>query len=93
MPPGGAKDQLLRLVLAQPKRVVLNMDGSTYSTVLDVRSGLTCPGTEVPDACYAGPTGTRSFLDLKLAAGTYYLQIDGFNRDEGAWNLDVRVIP
>ncbi len=93
LPAGGAKDQILKLVLTQPRRVVLNMDGSTYSTVLDVRSGLACPGAEVPDACYAGTSGPRSFLDLSLGAGTYFLQVDGFNKDEGPWNLDVRAIP
>ena len=40
-----------------------------------------------------GFTGDRSFLDRTLAAGTYFVQIDGYNGATGPWNLDVRVIP
>ncbi len=90
--PGGAPDQVLRLVLAQPQRVVLNMDGSTYTTILDVRSGSTCPGTDVPNACYVGWWGPRSFLDLELMSGTYFIIIDGYGMAKGSWNLDVRVL-
>ena len=90
---GGAADQLLRLDLAQKKRVVLDMTGSTYATLLSIRQGTACPGIEVPDACYAGFTaGTRSFLERVLDPGTYWLQVDGYNGDKGAWNLDVRVL-
>lgn len=92
-PFGGAKDQLLRLDLAQPRRVVLDMSGSFYSTLLDVRKGNTCPGIEVPDACYVGFGANKSFLDLALGAGTHWIQVDGYNADKGAWNLDVRVLP
>lgn len=89
---GGANDQLLRLDLAEAKRVVFDMSGSFYTTLLDIRQGATCPGTEVPNACYVGMGVGRSFLDTKLAAGTYWVQIDGFATDHGAWNLDVRVL-
>jgi hypothetical protein len=92
-PLGGARDQLLRLDLAQPRRVVLDMSGSFYTTVLDVRQGPACPGTEVLSACYAGLGASRSFLDLSLPAGTYWLQVDGYNGDAGPWNLDLRVLP
>ncbi len=89
---GGAPDQVLRLVLGQRKRIVLDMEGSVYSTILAVRTGPTCPGTEVPGACYAGLQGPRSFLDLTLDAGTYWIIVDGFAGAMGAWNLDVRVL-
>jgi hypothetical protein len=91
--PGGAPDQVLRLVLAGPRHVILDMEGSTYTTILDVRKGLTCPGTSVPGACFVGFGGARSFLDLTLDAGTYWLVIDGYANDKGPWNLDVRVLP
>ncbi len=90
---GGAPDQVLRLVLSQPRRVVFNMDGSVYTTILDIRQGATCPGQEVPGACYVGFTGARSFLDLSLQAGTYWVVIDGYAGGQGAWSLDVRVLP
>jgi hypothetical protein len=92
-PPGGAPDQVLRLVLTQPRRVVLDMQGSTYTTILDVRQGPSCPGPEVSNACYVGFGPERSFLDLTYAAGTYWIVIDGYAGARGAWNLDVRVLP
>ena len=92
-PIGGARDQLLRLDLVQPQRVVFDMSGSFYTTLLDLRKGATCPGIEVPNACHVGFQASRSFLDLPLTAGTYFVQVDGYNADKGAWNLDVRVLP
>lgn len=90
--PAGAPDQILSLELPAKKRVVLDMSGSTYATLLDVRKGPACPGTEVPAGCTIGKSSSRSYLDLTLEAGTYYLQIDGFYGDSGAWSLDVRVV-
>ena len=92
VPQGGAPDQLLRLVLDAKQRVVLDMSGSGYTTLLDVRKGPMCPGVEVPLGCTVGYGVGRSFLDLTLEAGTYYLQIDGFALDAGPWFLDVRVV-
>lgn len=90
---GGAPDQLLRLDLAQKKRVVLDMSGSSYTTLLAIRQGAACPGIEVADACYAGFTSVgKSFLERVLDPGTYWIQIDGYGGDKGAWNLDVRLL-
>jgi hypothetical protein len=91
-PPGGAPDQLLRLELSATQRVVLDMMGSAYATLLDVRRGPSCPGTEVAQGCAAGYYPERSFLDLELDAGVYYLQIDGYAGQFGPWFLDVRVV-
>jgi hypothetical protein len=92
VPGAGAPDQLLVLTLPTTKRVVLDMEGSGYNTILDVRQGPSCPGTEVPSACAAGYGQGRSYLDLVLGAGTYYVQIDGYVLDKGPWFLDVRVV-
>ena len=92
VPGGGAPDQLLQLTLAAKKRVVLDMTGSGYTTILDVRKGPGCPGVEVPLACAVGYYQGRSYLDLALDPGTYYVQIDGFNLSAGPWFLDVRVV-
>jgi hypothetical protein len=91
-PANGAPDEMLKLVLSEKKRVVLDMTGSAYSTLLDVRKGSTCPGAEVPLGCTIGYGSATSFLDLTLEAGTYWIQIDGFDGDSGAWFLDVRVV-
>ena len=92
-PLGGAPDRILKFVLSQQRRVVFDMSGSFYTTTLDIRKGTACPGVEVPGACYVGFSASKSFLDLTLDAGTYWVQIDGYAEDYGQWNLDVRVLP
>jgi hypothetical protein len=86
---GGARDQVLRLDLKAERRVVLDMRGSDFDTLLSVRRGPDCPGTEVTLACSAGTRNDRSFLDVTLEAGTYYVLIDGFDGESGRWVLDV----
>jgi hypothetical protein len=90
-PAGGAPDQMLRLTLAEQRRVVLDMQGSAYSTLLDVRKGPGCPGSEIVQACAAGYGIDRSYLDLVLDPGEYFVQIDGYAGDAGAWQLEVFV--
>jgi hypothetical protein len=92
LPPGGAPDQILALVLPAPKRVVLDMQGSAYATLLGVRGGGACPGSELPMGCAAGYHPERSFLDLELPAGTFYLVVDGYAGQAGPWFLDVHVV-
>jgi hypothetical protein len=47
----------------------------------------------VTNGCYVGFTGQRSFLDLELDAGQYWLIVTGYSGQKGAWDLDVRVLP
>jgi Putative metal-binding motif len=91
-PAGGARDQVLSLMLPRAQRVVLDTEGSSYTTIVDVRMGATCPGTPVAGACYVGFGAQQSFLDLELAAGQYWIIVDGYAGGAGAWNLDVRVL-
>lgn len=93
MPIGGAPDHLLRFDLAARARVVFDMTGSSYTTLLDVRRGATCPGAEITGACFVGFGPNRSFLDLVLDAGTYWVQVDGYAGEAGTYGLDVRVLP
>ena len=90
--PFGAPDQMLRLDLPSAKRVIFDMRGSNYRTLLNVRKGPGCPGTEMVGACTVGYYTQRSFLDLKLSAGTYFVQVDGFFGESGNWFLDVYVV-
>ncbi|MEB2311313.1 MAG: putative metal-binding motif-containing protein [Sorangiineae bacterium] len=90
-PAGGAPDQMLRLKLSRPRRVVLDMKGSGYDTLLDVRRADTCPGTELAAACAAGYYQDKSFLSLLLPAGEYFVQVDGYRGGSGEWSLDVFV--
>ena len=89
----GSPDQLLHLHLDGPRRVVLDARGSQYTTLLDVRTGTTCPGDEVTGGCSAGFTADRSYVDLSLPAGDYWIQIDGYDDDSGPWDLEVFVGP
>jgi hypothetical protein len=90
--PNSAPDQNLKLILPVKKRVIFDMQGSGYWTLLDVRKGESCPGLEMPEACSAGYGPLRSYLDLPLDAGTYWVQVDGYSGDSGTWFLDVRVV-
>jgi len=90
--PASAPDQMLKLVLSTQRRVIFDMQGSSYATLLDVRRGDTCPGAEVPRGCSAGYAPLRSFLDMTLDAGTYWVQVDGYAGEQGTWFLDVRVL-
>ncbi|CAN5288127.1 hypothetical protein BH09MYX1_BH09MYX1_39470 [soil metagenome] len=92
VPPGGAADQIFRLVVTQPRRVVISMDGSTYDTLLSLRSGSACPGIELKNGCNFSFSGARSFIDTVVGPGTYWVIVDGFGNQKGAWNLDVRVV-
>lgn len=92
-PPGGAPDQVLTLSLAQPQRVVLDMEGSQYTTLLDVFQGPDCPGTPVTNGCYVGFGPQRSFLDLELSTGQYWIVVTGYSGGKGVWAIDVRVLP
>ncbi len=91
--PEGAPEQMLRLSLSEPSRVVLDMQGSDYETLLSVRRAQGCPGTEVESACSAGFLSRRSYLDLTLEAGDYFIQVDGFAGARGNWQLDAFIVP
>ncbi|HEX6764782.1 MAG TPA: hypothetical protein VF103_04875, partial [Polyangiaceae bacterium] len=88
-PAGGAPEQLLIFTLTKPRRMVFDLFGSDYDTLLVVRDASSCPGTEISGTCSPGYQTSRSFLDVNLDEGTYYLQIDGYNGASGAWALDV----
>ncbi len=90
---GGAPDQILKLSLGQARRVILDMQGSSYATMLSVRQGKFCPGIELPLACAVGSQPSRSYLDLDLKAGDYFVLIDGYDGASGSWKLDVFTAP
>jgi hypothetical protein len=87
--PSGAPDQLLRLVLERTRRMIFDMRGSELETLLNIRRGPSCPGEEVTAGCAVMGGGDRSFIDIDLPAGEYFIQIDGYAGASGAWFLDV----
>jgi hypothetical protein len=90
---GGAPDQVLHFALGAASRVIFDARGSAYSVIVDIRSGASCPGQEITSACSAGYVRNRSYLDLSLAPGDYWVQIDGYDGSSGVWALDVYVDP
>jgi hypothetical protein len=86
-------DQLLHLALSETRRVVLDAGASAFGAIIDVRSGATCPGQEVPMGCSAGYVRGGAFIDTVLPAGEYWVQMDGYGGDSGVWVLDVFVAP
>ncbi|MCC6644266.1 MAG: putative metal-binding motif-containing protein [Polyangiaceae bacterium] len=91
--PFGAPEQMFRLELPEKRRVLFDTSGSSFATILDVRKGPSCPGTELQNGCAAGYLSQRSFVDLTLSAGTYFVQLDGFALQSGAYELSVWVLP
>ncbi|HET9957814.1 MAG TPA: hypothetical protein VFQ61_25125, partial [Polyangiaceae bacterium] len=85
----GAPEQMLRLTLNRKRRFVFDLAGSDYRTLLAIRRGDSCPGEELPNACAPGRAANRSFLDLTLEPGDYFVQVDGFGEASGHWVLDV----
>jgi hypothetical protein len=85
----GAPDQMLHLVLKKSRRVVFDMQGSTYDTLLTLRRDDGCPGTEIEGTCAVGYARGRSFLDVTLEQGEYNVQIDGYDGAAGKWVLEV----
>ena len=92
-PQGGAPDQTLALTLTTPQRVIFDMEGSTFETLLVLLQGSPCPGMEVPSTCYVGFDTQRSFLDVELTAGQYFVVVDGYAGAKGPWNMAVWVLP
>ena len=87
-----APTQLFALTLPRRLRVLLSTTGSTFPTILAVRSGAACPGSELPSACNTGYDSTRSFLDRVLEAGTHWIVLTGYAGAKGAWVLDAFVV-
>lgn len=87
--PNGSPDQILRLVLDRPRRVLLDMRGSNFDTLLNIRQGLECPGQELADTCAVAVGEDQSYLDVQLPAGEYFVQVDGYAGSFGTWFLDV----
>jgi hypothetical protein len=85
----GAPDQMLHLVLTERRRVVFDMQGSSYDTIITLRTDDGCPGSEIEGTCAVGFLDARSFLDVTLDEGAYNVQIDGYNGANGRWVLEV----
>jgi hypothetical protein len=86
------QDVWFTFTLSSPATVTFATLGSTYDTVLYVRSG-SCTGSEI--ACDDdGGSGLDSYISQSFAAGTYYLVLDGFSSYAvGDYTLTVTGMP
>jgi hypothetical protein len=95
---GGAGEAVFSLTLNQPAQVILDSVGTSFDSVLYVRSGACEVGTEL--ACDDDSGGSlwsaRIIFDI-LPAGTYFVFLDGFTTDpvggpnEGPFQLNVEI--
>jgi Putative metal-binding motif len=87
---GGSSDQLLALSFEDPTRLVLLSRGSEIPLLVNLRSGQTCPGTEVERGCFVadGPE-QGGYFERVLPAGDYWLQVMGYAGGAGRWELEI----
>ncbi|MBX3269376.1 MAG: hypothetical protein KF729_03900 [Sandaracinaceae bacterium] len=88
-----APDVVYRLSITQVSDVVLETTASTFDTVLHLRSGASCPGTEL--ACDDdGGAGTLSRITRRLVPGTYWVVVDGSGAaSQGTGTLSATLTP
>lgn len=93
MPKGGAPDVVYRLDVTANARLIVDLQGSAFTTTVSVRKGASCPGVELENGCAAGYYVDNAFLDLSVDPGTYWIVVDGYSLASGSYRLDVRVAP
>ncbi|MBN1771693.1 MAG: hypothetical protein JXB32_10555, partial [Deltaproteobacteria bacterium] len=87
---GGAGDAVYRLVLDAARTVSFDMRTTSFDNLLHVKRD-TCPGgTQVGCNDDTGST-RRSYLNLSLAAGIYYVFADGLSSGTGSYELEVMI--
>ncbi len=81
------------LRLAAPATVTAEITSATFDTVLHLRSICADPLTEI--ACDDDGAGSLlSRLTVSLAAGTYYLIVDGYGSSSmGTYTMRVTITP
>ncbi len=88
-------DRLYRLVVPRRQRVHLEVTTAHHNAVLAVRSTCLDGGASATElACARGGPAGHPALDADLAAGTYYVVVDGLGADaSGPFNLEARAAP
>ncbi|NMC69789.1 MAG: hypothetical protein GYA57_06930 [Myxococcales bacterium] len=82
-------DVVYRLDLAASTFVILDTNGSSFDTALQVYRGGTCPGTALYCDNDSG-LGNAALLYNTFAAGTYYIVVDGYGASsQGNYVLNV----
>ncbi len=87
----GGDEHVFALTLAAAHTVTFETYGSAYDTLIYLRSSPCDTGTEI-ECDDDGGVGVDSYLSRSLAAGTYYLFLDGYDGDYGSYTLTVSII-
>ncbi len=82
---GAGGDAVFSFTLSASTHVLIDTIGSAFDTSLSLRNSAT---TEL--TCNDDAVGVQSVIDTTLAAGTYYVVVDGFGASCGAYTLNVR---
>ena len=84
-----APDHTYVFSLSAPQTITLSLCGSSYDTVLYVRTVCNSSGTQL--ACSDDFCGVSSQITLpNLAAGFYYVFVDGWGSSSGNYTLAIR---
>ncbi|WP_437478810.1 MopE-related protein [Sorangium sp. So ce1014] len=97
---GDAGEAVFFFVLTTPSRVRLDSRGSSFDSVLYVRTGICNAGREIGCDDDSGGESGSSLLDFSiLYPGTYFVFLDGYTIDpgsganEGPFVLNVEIVP
>jgi len=93
-----APDDLYSFTLATPRAVTVSLCGSSFDTVLYLRSQCGNDSSTIAfndDAAACGGTGKQSRIAQFLDAGTYYVIVDGYQlaSDAGQYILSITASP
>ncbi|MGE0403721.1 MAG: hypothetical protein AB7T06_43845, partial [Kofleriaceae bacterium] len=82
------EDKVLALRLPVPvASLTLDLSGSPFDTVMQLRGGAGACGAQIACADQGGTGDASKFTATNLAAGTYAVVIDGWSGEDGAYTL------
>jgi hypothetical protein len=85
------EDKVLALILPVPvASLTLDLSGSPFDTVMQLRGGSGACGAEIACADGGGSGDASKFTVTNLAAGTYAVVIDGWSGQDGAYTLTTK---
>jgi hypothetical protein len=88
----GTGDMVFHFSLASTQTITITTEGSSFDTMIAVwsQTGSSCPNRgSSPGYCNDDYSGVTSRLDVSLAAGDYYVIVDGYGGSEGAFTLAI----
>ncbi len=84
-----SEERVYQLTLAEPTHLKLRANG--FDTVMYLRSSCEQIATEID--CDDDDGGEHAaYLDVELQAGSYFLFVDGFGQNAGAYSLEIEIV-